>query len=130
MLDFRNIFDVSKLDDSQIGHLQFVLNSPSYIDVFHPYLIRMRDSLSSKLLDPSQDRKDNYPDDFIRGGILMIDGLLSHFDHLIYETEIERISRITGELTPNERYEVMRQSGLVRPVSGPIIPEYDPEEDI
>jgi hypothetical protein len=131
MYDLEKIFDLRKIGDHEIGHLQWVLNSPSYDSCFKPYLVRMRHSLAAELLNPSGGRKDQYPDDFLRGGIVVIDGLLSLFEKLIIETEAERIARLTDPKTPAEEYEEARQAGKIRPGSGiqHPIPEYDPDED-
>jgi len=130
---FTDIFDVANLDDHILGHLEFILNSPSYGDVFKPYLVRMRDSLAVKLLDPSRERKDQYPDDFIRGGIITIDGLVSFFERLIEETTIERLARSQRPLSGNEQYEFLRSEGRIRPITGIESERYSaeilPEED-
>jgi hypothetical protein len=127
-MNFKHIFDVGQLEDEQIGHLQFVLNSPSYVDVFKPHLQQMRNSMNIRLLDPSETRKNEYPDDFLRGGIVIIDGLLALFERLIHETDMERIAR--SQITNVDAlYEQKRQMGLVRPVTGIVEETYDPAED-
>ena len=125
MASFNEVFDVKSLDDFQLGHLQYILTSPSYADVFHPYLVKMRASLNEKLLDPSTDRKEQFPSDFLRGGILMIDGLLTLFTNLIEETEIERITRTQVEMTERQAYEAIRQAGGTHPM----IKDYSDTED-
>jgi len=132
MAQFSDIFDVSNLDDYKLGHLQFVLNSPSYSDVFKPYLVAIRNGLNTKLLDPSKGRQEGYPDDFIRGGIVTIDGLLALFERLIEETSIEMLARSQQELTGEQQYERLREEGRIRPMTGVATPEEDflaPEED-
>jgi hypothetical protein len=125
------VFDVRKLDDFQLGHLQFVLNSPSYMDVFLPYLKNIRESFSIKMLDRTQQRKDLYNDDFLAGGIIVIDGLLTFFNQLLDETDMGRIAdsqAITGE----QQYELLRQEGIIGSGgAGPQIKEtpYDPSLD-
>jgi len=111
MSAFKEVLDVGSLSDHEIGHIEFVLASPAYLDHFAPYLTRMRDSLNSALLDPSQARKDQLPDDFVRGGIVMIDGLLTLFRKLIDETRIERMARVQTERTPEQTYQHMRETG-------------------
>jgi hypothetical protein len=131
-MSFSEIFDVKNLGDHQIGHLMFILNSPSYTDIFRPYLEQQRNSLATFILDPSQNRKDSYPDDFLRGGIVMIDGLLELFTRLIEETDIERVARSQAELTESQQYEKLRQEGHIKPMSGlghQEEPAYSPEED-
>lgn len=127
MSKLQGVFDIRTLEDHQLGHLMFVLNSPSYLDVFEPYLRNIRESLNKKLLDPSQFRKDELPDDFIRGGISTLDGLLTLFDQLIQETEIERIARTQVEKSDEESYQDLRHEGKIKPITG--IGRYDPDED-
>jgi len=127
MASFNEVFDVKTLDDFQLGHLQYILTSPSYSEVFQPYLVHMRNSLSEKLLDPDERRKEQYPCDFLRGGILMIDGLLSLFNNLIQETEIERIARTQVEMTERQHYDLIRQTGGTHPMNA--IKDYDDNDD-
>lgn len=127
-MQFSDIFDIKSLDDFQLGHLEFIVNSPSYTDVFEPYLKRIRLSLYTRLLDPSQTRKDEYPDDFIRGSIATIDGFLRLFNRLISETDIERIARSQIVIQDEEVYEKMRKEGHIKPITGFEEP-YDPNED-
>jgi len=127
-MDFKEVFDVGSLDDYQLGHLQYVLNSPSYGDVFQPYLQRVRDSLAAKILDPSDKRKSECPDDFLRGAIITIDGLLNLFSRLINETEMELIERTQLVSTKNQ-YQLLREAGLMQPITGLPNTEYRPEED-
>lgn len=130
-MNFTEVFDVRSLDDYQLGHLQFVLNSPSYTDIFAPYLQKVRNSMNKLLLDPSQQRKDQFSNDFLTGGIIAIDGLLKLFDKLVDETTIDNLVQ-SQEQTSEQQYETLRQAGKVKPASGLSIPmeqPYDPSED-
>jgi hypothetical protein len=132
MADFREVLDIGVLDDHEIGHIEYILNSPAYGDHFEPYLKRMRDRLNQLLLDPSEEREKMYPYKFLIGGICMIDGLLELFGKLISETRIERMARAVTEKTPNQQYQQMREQGLVKPsgmTAQPAEPGYDPAED-
>lgn len=131
--DFKDVLNVVSLDDHEIGHIEFVLNSPAYLDHFEPYLRKMRDRLNTLLLDPSEEREAKYPYKWLIGGISMIDGLLELFNNLIKETRIERMMRSQIERSPEQQYQHMREEGMVRP-SGmtqqpPDVRDYDPEED-
>ncbi len=130
-MNFDEVFDVRSLDDYQLGHLQFVLNSPSYADIFAPYIRKVRNSMNAMLLDPSQERKDRYSNDFLTGGIIFADGLLKLFEKLIEETTIDNLVESQAQ-TPEQQYETLRQAGKIRPASGLSIPmeqPYDPAED-
>lgn len=134
MADFREIFDISKIDEITLGHLEYVLNSPSYADVFRPYLVSMRNTLNQRLLDPSKDRKEEHPDDFLRGGVVAIDGLLHFFEHIVEETRMDRITTALTPATPEQQYTNDAQGGYHAPVLGAnesLDPStYDPAEDI
>jgi hypothetical protein len=132
--DFRNFFDPKRLDEQTLGCVEYVLASPAYADVFEPYLRGIRDTLSQRLLDPSKDRKEEHPDDFLRGGIVCIDGLLSFFRQIVTETQFERINTSLQGLSPEERYRKAANDGLHDPVLGASEPyevgqKYDPAED-
>ena len=136
MADLKEVFDISKLDDQQLGCLEYVLMSPAYLDVFEPYLRGVRESMNSRLLDRSKERKDEMPDDFLAGGVVVIDGLLTFFKKIIEEVQMERIDAAMHRLTPEQRYNAERHAGHHVPVLGanePLEPEgpkpYDPAED-
>jgi hypothetical protein len=130
-MDFKELFDVSNLTDDELGHLEWVLNSPSYERVFRKYLHDMSETLNKRLKDPSRERKDQYPSDFLRGGILMIDGLMTFFSQIVAETQMERVARAQGGagLNQEELYEKLRQEGKVRP-AGQVEDAYDPAQDL
>lgn len=130
-MDFKDLFDVSNLTDDELGHLEWVLNSPSYENVFKKYLHTMSETLDKRLKDPSKDRKDQYPSDFLRGGILMIDGLVEFFSRIVAETQMERIARAKGDgMSQEELYEKLHQEGKVRSAGQIAEDAYDPAQDL
>lgn len=132
-MDFKDLFDVSDMTDEELGHLEWVLNSPSYERVFKRYLLSMSDTLTHRLKDPSRERKDKYPSDFLRGGVLMIDGLVTFFSKIVTETQMERVARAKGVgLSQEELYEKLRQEGKSRPAgqTAQAEDEYDPAQDL
>lgn len=131
MDNFDQLFDIQKLDDRQLGMIEYVLMSPAYVEAFEPYLISIRATLSQRLLDPSKDRKEEHPDDFLRGGIVAIDGLLVFFKRIVAQTQLERVDRAMRPPSPEEQYNAERKRGAHVPVLGANEPyEYDPAEDI
>jgi len=130
-MDFRELFNVSNLTDEELGHLEFVLGSPSYERVFEPYLKTMKRTLIRNLCDPSQEREQKYPSDYCRGGIHMIDGLLTLFRKLVAETQMERVARAQGTpMGQEDIYQKLREEGHIRgggQIDDP--PDYDPRED-
>jgi hypothetical protein len=131
--DFKKLFDVSTLSDQEIGMVEFVLNSPAYADYFEPYLLRMRVSLDKLMYDRSLERKNSMPDDFIAGGVAMIDGLTVFFRRLIEETRMERIARAQASETSTDAYDRLRATGRARGSGQVDQPEdaqvYDPAQD-
>lgn len=127
MSDLKKVFDISKLSDHELGCVEFVLNSPAYQDVFKPYLENMRDSLMLAVLDRSEGRKKEYPDDFLSGGIVAIKGLLELFEHIIRETRMERIDDAQQTLSATNRYDAAQRSGQHDPVLGANEPIVDPD---
>lgn len=136
MADFNDVFDVGRLSEDQLGALEYVLNSPAYTEVFEPYLKNVKDTLQMRLLNRSRERKEDMPDDFIAGGVVVIDCFLNMFKKLIEETRIERIHAAMDKLTPTQRYAADAAAGKHAPVlganeqmlvNGP--KPYDPAED-
>jgi hypothetical protein len=130
--DFREYFDLRKLDPLQLGQIEFVLNSPAYQESFKPYMEDILRSLSTLWKDRSQQRKDQYPDDFLAGGVTFGEGLLKFFDLLISETNMERIHQSMESMSNEQLYDHKRATGEVKPVVGldqSAMPEQaDPDE--
>jgi len=116
--DFREFFDLQKLDEQQLGQIEFVLASPAYSDSFKPYLQGILNQLNQLWKDRSKTRSDQYPDDFLAGGVVFGEGLLKFFDLLIHETSIERIHAAMSDVSNDTLYDLCRQRGEVRPVVG------------
>lgn len=131
MDELLKLFNISALDDHEIGHLMWVLNSPSYERVFAPYLRGIRDSSNKMLLDRSQARKDKFPDDYLAGVITTIDGLLNLFERIIHETDMERIRESQSDRTDEQEHMAALTSGQVTHsgVNKADDPTYRPEED-
>ena len=138
MTDFNDVFDTARLDDHQLGCVEYVLNSPAYLDVFEPYLRNARNHLNLQLLDRSKERKDTRSDDFLAGGVVAIDGLLSLFKKILEETKMQRIDDSMQRLSPEQKYDQAARNGEHKPilganegwsdwVDGP--PAYDPATD-
>ena len=126
------LFDIQKLDDQQLGMIEYVLLSPAYVEAFEPYLLSLRNTLAQRLLDPSKARKEEHPDDFLRGAIVAIDGLLSFFKLVVAGAQMDRIDRALNRPSPEQQYDAERKRGAHVPVLGanePLEPEYNPDED-
>lgn len=107
-------FDISNLDDHELGHLEYILNSPSWLRVFRPFIERCHNQFITYLLDPRKDKKVDEKD--LIAGARMTRDMLEFFDKVIRETNHERAmqARISledphpqsraGALTPAEDY--------------------------
>jgi hypothetical protein len=133
--DFREMFDLRRLDERQLGQIEFVLNSPAYDDSFKPYMLSIIASMNAMWKDRSRERQDRYPDEFLAGGVCFGEGLLKFFSLLIHETSMERIHEaMLQSMTNDQLYDARRNAGGVKPVVGinqPATPnegEADPEE--
>jgi hypothetical protein len=129
MNELLALFNISNLDDNEIGHLMWVLNSPSYERVFAPYLRGIRDSANRMLLDRSQERKNKFPDDYLAGIITTVDGLLELFTRLVTETDMERIRESQQEQPDEVEYARAQMAGRIKPAGQVVEPEYDPAQD-
>lgn len=129
--NFKDVFDINKMDEQALGCVEYVLNSPAYSEVFEPYLRGVRNTLNQRLLNPSKERKEEHPDDFLRGGIIAIDGLLMFFAHIIRETQVDRVTKSLARTSHEQRYNNDSQRGAHKPVLGANEPlsDYNPTED-
>ena len=136
MADLKKFFDVGKLTDHQLGCIEYVLNSPAYLDVFEPFLISIREAMQSEALDRSAARKEQLSDDYLAGGIVSVNCLLELFKKIVAETRMERMIAAQA-VSPVTRYDNDQREGRHDPVLGanePLVYEtapgdVPPEED-
>ena len=117
-----NVFDMIKLSEDELGHLEWVVNSPSYERVFKRYLQTMLHSTQMKLLDPDEDRKRHMPDDFLRGYASAILGLIKFLDGVRDNTNQARVEQ-SLQATPDQAYERLRSLGAIRHSGQALQPE-------
>lgn len=116
--DFREHFDLRKLDEIQLGQIEFVLTSPAYEESFRPFLLDAVESMSAQWKDRSEERKARYPDDYLAGGVVAIEGLIKFFEVLVQEANFERIHAANGGGSPEREYDLRRLAGQLQPVIG------------
>lgn len=133
MIDLKKVFDVGALTEHQLGCVEFVLNSPAYLDVFKPFLQSRREQIALAMLDRSRERKEMYPDDTLAGHVTAIDELLSLFENVVAETRMERMILSQRPPSAADRYDNAQRDGLHVPVLGaneqtsdPDNPRYEP----
>jgi hypothetical protein len=131
--DFKKQFELGRLTELELGNIEYVLMSPAYSETFKPYLETVRNNLNALWLDRTKMRKDQMSDDFLAGGISMIDGLLKFFAIVVHESSMERIHASQAARSPDQEYDIRQRLGQMRPVVGldqSALPQpYDPAED-
>ena len=131
--DFREFFDPRKLTNRQLGQIEFVLNSPAYVESFKPYIESILHTMNNMWRDRSRERQEKYPDDYLAGGATFGEGLIKFFDLLLRETSMERIHAAMENVTNDQLYDIRRQRGDLKPVVGldqPASPQpVDPEAE-
>jgi len=92
---------------------QFI-NSDAWARFYKPSLEHMKQEWTSRLMDPSADRKDKYPDDYIRGCFETIDVFLRLPETLIAERDAD-LERQDRERAETGDYRTRADSGYVGP---------------
>jgi hypothetical protein len=108
----KDLFDLSKLSEREIGDFEFMVNSPSYQRIVRPYLIKMRDSVQMMMLDRSEDRKRVYNDDFLAGQASTLIGFLKFLDGLKEHTSMDRMQKAV-QMSTEEVYQDLRNRGVI-----------------
>jgi hypothetical protein len=116
--DFREHFDLRKLDEKQLGMIEFVLQSPAYVEAFKPYIEGIIRGMDALWRDRSELRKQQYPDDFLAGGVTFAEGLLKFFDLILSESSMERIHASMEGMTSDQLYDAKHERGQIKPVVG------------
>ena len=108
-----NLFDVSNLTDLQLGHIEFILNSPSYGEVFRPFLEGRRQHAVDLLLDRSENRKKQFSDDMLGERANSIGDFITFCDKIVAETQVERIHLARMAMTGVDQHTAAVASGAI-----------------
>jgi len=94
-----------KILPSTLEAIRFVVTSDAWEQFFVPALINMKEDWARKLMDPGQARKDEHPDDYIRGCFATIDVFLGLPKALVeeYDAHNEREAQAQVEADTWER---------------------------
>lgn len=109
------LFDAGSLDSDKVGHLAYIVNSPSWVDFFEPTLREMMASTMAALADPTIDRKNNRPDDFLRGQIVVIRNFLE-IPHYIIADAREREDTARAVAKEKNHYAERAATGTMAPM--------------
>ena len=111
--DLRKLFEFS-LDTQDVEYIRFLVWSEAWQKFFQPMLQNMERQATGMLLDPSENRKRERPDDSLRGAIITIRAILN-FPHQILaeaDADAEEVNRIARE---REMYEERGRVGHYYP---------------
>lgn len=92
-----------------------LVNHPAWTDFFVPSLESMKNEWMVRLTDPGKDRKDIYPDDYIRGCYTTINAFLGLAEDLLAAADRDR-ERDDQERAVQEDLTVRADSGRVGPI--------------
>lgn len=109
----ENLFDLSRLNEEEIGQLEFWLLSPAWEGYGKLYLKWIVKSLERLMKDRSEERKKRYNDDFLAGQCTALEGFIAFCDGLVQNLQMARVADVQ-KMTPNQEYEQLRALGFVR----------------
>jgi hypothetical protein len=104
-----------ELTPEQIDALYFLVHSEAYIRFYEPFLRGIERSLDLDLRDPSADRKAQKPDDYLRGGLMVVNALLSFPEEVLNEQR-ERELADQAQRTQEDHYAERAASGQMGPM--------------
>lgn len=103
------------LNSELVESIRFVVHSRAWEDYYAPLLETVKDSCTQQILDPSQERKDKLPDDFLRGWICALNGLLNWGPQLVAEYDAQSATETTAH-EDERRYEERAAVGSFGPL--------------
>lgn len=106
------VFDVSNMDAHELGHLEYVLNSPSWQRVFRPFIERLHQQFIAHWLDP---RGKTIDEQYLKAGANVTRDFLSFFEKVIKETNHERAMQARTALGDEDLYRLAREQGQIGP---------------
>lgn len=111
----NELFDAGSMDSDKIGHLAYIINSPSWLDFFEPTLREMMTASTAMLIDPSIERKNKRSDDFLRGQIVVIRNFLE-IPHFIIADAREREDTARKAAKEQDHYANRATIGAMAPM--------------
>lgn len=113
MIDPTNLFDLSALNEEEIGQLEYLLLSPAWEGYLKRYLLAMVRSIERLMKDRSDARKASYNDDFLAGQCTALEGFITFCDSVVNNVNLARVAE-TQKMTSDEEYQKLRALGFVR----------------
>lgn len=112
-LDPMNLFDISRLNEDEIGQLEFWLLSPAWEGFGKLYLKGIVRSLERLMKDRSTERKEKFNDDFLAGQCTAIEGFIAFCDGIVQNLSVARMAE-AQRMTPEQEYDKLRATGFIR----------------
>lgn len=112
-VDPDNLFDLSKLNEEELGQLEFWLLSPAWEGYGKLYLKSIIKSLERLMKDRSEERKKRYNDDFLAGQCTALEGFIAFCDGIVQNLSMARVAE-AQKMTPDQEYDRLRALGFVR----------------
>lgn len=109
----ENLFDVSRLNEDELGQLEYIVNSPAWEGFFKRYLLGIVTSLERLMKDRSSARKAQYNDDFLAGQCTAIEGFIAFCDGIVQSTNMARMAE-AQRMTPDQEYDKLRAMGFIK----------------
>lgn len=106
-----------RLTPGAIEAVRVLLYTTAWTEFFVPALTSMKENWALLLMDPSDRRKSEYPDDYIRGCFATIDAFLKLPEQLVAEHDQQK-EQLEREQAAMEEYRVRARLGSV----GPLVP--------
>jgi hypothetical protein len=115
---FDKPFDASDAAEGDARHIQALVASHGYQDIYLPFMLGLARRWYKELANPSQGRKDRIPDDALRGGIRVIEALISMPNDILREAE-RRNEEDRQAQAVDDHYESIAREGRGLPGESP-----------
>jgi len=109
----NNLFDLSRLNDDELGQLEFLLLSPAWRGFLMRYLSLTIRGIERMMKDRTENRKKMYNDDFLAGQCVALESFVAFCEAAEQNISMARVAD-TQRLTPNQEYDRLRATGFIR----------------
>lgn len=126
----KEVFDKSTLNEYEIGHLEYIVNSPSYETVFKPFIQNCIEMYKKLILEPNPARRQEWGGTtYLRCGANNFTKFLEFLDNILVETQHDRAIQARLEVPDEETYKQAAAMGLLpNPARGEIYKDEYPDD--
>jgi len=118
VMDFESQRINLDINTDQANAIAFIVNSDAYMTFYKPFLEGMLRGFYHDLAAPARERHNAKPDDYCRGGIMVINALLSFPENAIQELQ-EREQADARQKAEEQHYADRAASGEIGPAGIP-----------